>query len=56
MTPETRERICAMLSEVLVLLDTDAASIGAVHVAHAMDALCDRPIAPPGAAEPSAWQ
>jgi hypothetical protein len=40
MAPEIRERICAQLSEVLVVLDQERCSVAAICVAHALDALC----------------
>ena len=43
MAPETHERICTQLSEVLVLLDLQHCPVAALYVAHALDALCYAP-------------
>lgn len=56
MAPETRERICTLLSEVLALLDQDRASIAAIHIAHAMDAMRDNPIDRRGSGSSTALQ
>lgn len=39
MNEPIRERICALLSEALHLLDSEAATVAAIHVSHAMDTI-----------------